>query len=165
MVVEPGYNSLPFFDSVKPIDRRQGDVLHGTTRPMDFDGLHRRAFPQTKVDALIVRGSGTSTAKYVRSLAHAPSGETDGGSHGIPRTLRTPDQLKVHPVVLVRIDIAQEYRHIIQLIDHNVHFTVVEKIAESGAFVSPWGLDKARLSLCAPRKRHEPMWTVSRKSN
>jgi len=32
MVVEPGYNSLAF--SVKPIDRRQGDVLHGTTGPM-----------------------------------------------------------------------------------------------------------------------------------
>ena len=36
-------------------------------------------------------------------------------------------------MVLVGIDIAQQDRHIIQLVDHNIHFAVVEKIAEGRA--------------------------------
>ena len=67
MVVEPGYNSLAFFDSIKPIDRRQGDVLHGTSGPMDFDGLHRRAFPQTRADAL------SHLTGYLKRVATAQS--------------------------------------------------------------------------------------------
>src|SRR6202050_5939489 len=96
-IIDTRRNPPAFFDHVKAIDRRQGDMLHSTTGPMDFDSLHRRAFPQTKVNPLIVRGGETSPAKYVRPLAHAPSGEIDGSSYSIPRTLRTADEPKAHP--------------------------------------------------------------------
>jgi hypothetical protein len=132
-VIDTGYDSSAFLDRVKAIDRGRVDTLDGTTGPMDFDGFDSRAFAQTKVNPLIVRGGEAFPTQYVRPLAHAPSGEIDGSSHGIPGTVRTADQLKSHPVVFVGIDIAQQYRQIIQLIDHNVHFAVVEKIAEGRA--------------------------------
>jgi hypothetical protein len=33
-IINTGYNSPAFFDSVKPIDRRQDEMLHSTTGPM-----------------------------------------------------------------------------------------------------------------------------------
>src|SRR5580698_1943978 len=100
---------------------------------MNLDAFYLGRLPKPEVQAKVIRRSITAAADYIRSLAHAIRGQINSGPDGITRTLRSTNQFQADPVVFVGIDIAKKRWNIMELVDHDIDFAVVEQITESRA--------------------------------
>src|ERR1700756_4478941 len=116
------------------IHARDGDLLHrSSSRPANFHRIDQSRVAQTKVHARIVGRREAAAAQYVTTLGRFSCSHKNSGAHGIARLARTAYQLKLDPVVLIAIYIAQEGWSAVKIVHNDVYLAVVEEVAKSGA--------------------------------
>src|ERR1035438_8927770 len=82
------------------------------------------------MNAHIVRGQITAAAEHIAVLPDPACGEVYSGSDRVPWATRAAHQLQFHPMVLIWIHIAQQYRSAVEIVNHHIDLTIVEQIAK-----------------------------------
>lgn len=85
---------------------------------------------QAEMWSAIIRGNKAAAGQNILTHPHPVCLYIDRGTSSISRTLRSPNQLHFHPMVLVWIHIPQQHGRPDVGIDDYVDLAVVEKITE-----------------------------------
>ena len=100
---------------------------------MDFHSRKSVGLAQVEVNARVIGGEIAASAEDIASLASGAAGQIHGRSYGVARAAGTSYKLKLYPVIPVRIDVAQEGGGTVDVVDDDINFAVIEKVAESGS--------------------------------
>src|SRR6266567_1387588 len=103
-------NPHAFGNGVDTIDARKLKCFARTGGPVNLDGPGVECIAKAEVGPLVVGGNVASTAHDVFPLAHAVSGEEHRRADCIARASGTADQLQLNPVMVIRVNIPEQYR-------------------------------------------------------
>src|ERR1700689_2393270 len=100
---------------------------------MNLNTVDGNCFAQPEVNAEVVGGEITAAAENVATLPYAPACQIYGGPDGVVRALCASDEFQFHPVMVIRVHIAQQQRNGIDRVDDDIDLAIVEQVATSGA--------------------------------
>lgn len=81
----------------------------------------------------VVRGQVTAPAQDIPTLTHSGCLQVYSRSNRIARTLRPADELQFNPVMMVRIDIAEENGNSVHVVENHADLSVIKNVTECGA--------------------------------
>jgi hypothetical protein len=88
---------------------------------------------KSEVGPGIVRRDEAAARQDILAHAHAIRFQIDRGAHCIARALRTPDQLQLHPVMMIRIHIPEQCRGSVDGADDDVDLSIVKQVTKRRA--------------------------------
>ena len=97
---------------------------------MNFEGVDLGGGTDSEVRAHVGGGGEASSGEDVGPLAHAVGGEVEGGSGCVARAFYSADEMEGDPVIVVGVDVLEEGRDGVHVVDDGVHAAVVEEVAD-----------------------------------
>src|SRR4051794_38276516 len=97
---------------------------------MDLESFDGCCITQSEMQSLIIRRCVTTSAQHVPALANTIRTQINRCAYRIARRFRAADKLQPQPMMMVRANVAQQYRSPAELVDDYVSFPIVKQISK-----------------------------------
>src|SRR5436309_7160457 len=97
---------------------------------MNLEGFNGCRVSHSEVQSLIIRRCVTTSAQHVPALASTIRAQINCRAYCIARRFRAADKFQPQPMMMVRANVAQQYRGPAELVDDYVSFSIVKQISK-----------------------------------